>query len=242
MPQLNRKSAQRRRLNRITSSELGRPKARLGNPNTGIPEFLVQPVYDIYFAAAGQALALLVLFAQASNTLYNSMGVTGFNKTFDHTNLVQNGMLDSSYSFIIRALSIDIGPLQGSAHPYLNHEDAINFLNCFVELDVNRKPYFQGKAMWLPGGGGPVLSGFGTLTAPSAAATTTNGVAYSKNIYSLPGGIAINPQENFSFTINPTLCAGGAPTLLATVQPAAGIPAQGLSAWVRLDGTFIRVA
>jgi hypothetical protein len=243
MPELvNRKTAQRRRLSKITSFELGRPKARLGNPNTGIPEFLVQPVYDIYFAAAGQALALLTLFSLQQNAVYNFMGVTGFAKTFDHTNLVQAGMLDSSYSFIIRGLSVDISPLQGAAHPYLNHEDAINFLNSFVELDVNRKPYFQGKSMWLPGGGGPVFGGFGTLTAASAAATTTNGVAYAKNIYSLPGGIAINPQENFAFIINPTLSAGGAPTLLATVAPSAGIPAAGLSVWVRLDGTFIRVA
>ena len=38
-----------RGIDKIAWSELGRPHARLGNPNTGVPEVLVQDVYDIYF-------------------------------------------------------------------------------------------------------------------------------------------------------------------------------------------------
>jgi hypothetical protein len=238
----NAKTALRRRLEKISSYELGRPKARLGNPNTGIPEVLVQPIYDIFFAAAANALTLLTLFSLPVGSSYNFMGVTSFSKNTGHTNLVQNGMLDSSYSFIIRALAITCTALQGSTHPYLNNEDLTNFLTSYVELDVNRKPYFQGIGLWLPGGGGTVINGPASLTAPAGAVNSVNGFQYAKNVYTLPGGIAINPQENFAFVINPTINAGGAPTMLTGVAPSAGVPAAGLSAWVRFDGTLIRVA
>lgn len=96
--------------------------------------------------------------------------------------------------------------------------------------------------MWLPGGGGLLLGGYGNTTAPAVAGQAVNGLPQSRNIYAIPGGIMINPQENFSFIINPTISAGGAPTMLAATAPSAGIPASGLSAWVRWDGTLIRVA
>lgn len=242
MPTLqNSKTAQRRRLEKITSYELGRPHARMGNPNTGIGEVIVQPQYDIYFAANNQALTLLVLFALAQNSTYNFMGVTAFAKSPQHTTIVQPGMLDSSYTFVVRALSVYCTGLQGTKG-YLHYEDANNFLGSYFRMEVNHRPYFEGIGAWLPGGGGIVQSGGATLTAPAATVSSTNGFAYQKNIYSLPGGIMINPQENFSFTINPTLNAGGAPSMLATVAPSAGAPANGLSAWIRWDGTLIRVA
>jgi hypothetical protein len=216
----------------------------MGNPNTGIGEVIVQPQYDIYFAAQSAALTLLTLFTQAQGSVYNYMGVTAFAKGPGHTSLVQNGMLDSSYTFVIRALSIYCAPLQGSGagYVYLNPEDLTNFLSSYVDLKINHKDYFEGIAGWLPGGGGPIISGGGTTTAPLVALTSTNGLPQSRNMYPIPGGIMINPQENFSFTINPTLNAGGAPSMVASKTTATGIPASGLSAWVRWDGTLIRVA
>jgi len=238
---LNSKTAQRRRLEKITSFELGRPRARMGNPNTGIGEVIVQPQYDIYFAAQNQALTLLNLFSLQQGATYNFMGVTAFAKGPGHTTLVQAGMLDSSYTFVIRALSVFCTGLQGTAG-FLRYEDANNFLTSYMELDVNHRPYFSGFGYMLPGGGGALQSGVGTLTAPQSSCSTMNGLPASKNMYPLPGGIMINPQENFTFIINPTLNAGGTPSMLATVAPTAANPANGLSAWVRFDGTLIRVA
>lgn len=242
MPSLmNAKTAQRRRLEKITSFELGRPKARLGNPNTGIGEVIVQPQYDIYFAAQNQALISMTLFSLQQGASYNFMGVTSFQKGQGHTSLVQAGMLDSSYTFIIRALSVLTTGLQGTAG-FLNIQDANNFLGCYCELDINHKAYWSGIPYWLPGGGGVFASGVATLSAAAGQVTSTNGLAQARNMYALPGGIMINPQENFGFLINPVQNAGGAPSMLATVAPSAGVPANGLSAWIRLDGTLIRVA
>ena len=243
MPTLNnRKTAQRRVLAKITSFELGRPKHRLGNPNTGIGEVIVQPQYDIYFAANNQALTLMNLFSLQQGATYNFMGVTAFQKSFGHTSLVQAGMLDSSYTFIIRALSCYVQGLQGTTNPYLNTQDLINLLSCGCDLQINHKSYFQGILGWLPGGGGAFSSGGGNTTAPNINLNAVNGWPERGNMYQIPGGIMINPQENFTFIVNPTQNAGGAPSTLATVAPTAGPPASGISAWIRFDGTLIRVA
>jgi hypothetical protein len=239
---INSKTAQRRRLEKISAFELGRPKARMGNPNTGIGEVIVQPQYDIYFAAAANALTLLNLFTLQQGMTYNFMGVPAFAKGPGHTTLVQPGMLDSSYTFIIRGISVYMQGLQGTATEELGTADALHMAGTYGRLEVNHHPYWEGILAWLPGGGGIITSGFGNTTAPNVAGNAVNGQPQSKNIYAIPGGIMINPQENFSFIINPTLSAGGAPTLDALVLPTAGPPSSGVSAWVRWDGTLIRVA
>jgi hypothetical protein len=234
--------ARRRRFSKISAFELGRPKAKLGNPNTGIPEVIVQPLYDIYFVAPATAMPLLTLFTVPVGQNYNFGGVASFGKNFGHTNLVQAGMLESSYTFVVRALSIYIQAQQGNAHPILHPEDAINFLSSYMQFNINRKPYFDGIGAWIPGGAGAFLSGFGSLTAPASSFNTTNGLPQSRNVYPLPGGQFINPQETFNVIINPTINAGGAPLTLAAAGNPVGVPAAGLSAWWRLDGTLIRVA
>ena len=240
--------AQRRRLERISAFELGRPKARLANPNTGIPEVIVQPIYDIYFIAAATAFGLLTLFSVQQGQTYSNFGVTAFTKNQGHTNLVQAGMLQSSYTFIVRALSVSVTGLQTpTASNLLHPNDLNNFLYSYMEFDINSKPYFQGIGAWLPGGGGGFMSGFGSLTSPASSFIATNGWPDVDNIYALPGGQYINPQETFSFIINPTINAGGAPTSASTTTTTGtplplGVLGNGLSAWVRLDGTLIRVA
>jgi hypothetical protein len=238
----NHKTARKRRFESISAFELGRPKARLGNPNTGIPEVVVQPEFDIYAVAAGSAMGLLTLFQTPQGSTYAQNGVTAFQKGPGHTTLVQNGMLESSYTYIVRALSLSVSALQGSTHPNLHPEDLINFAHSYMNFSINRKPYFEGLGIWLPCGGGPVFSGLGSLTAPTAAFASTNGWPEVDNVYALPGGQYINPQETFSFLINPTLNAGGTPSALAAAGFPTGVPAAGIMAWMRFDGTLIRVA
>jgi len=232
----------KRRLEGISAFELGRPRARMGNPNTGIPEIVVQPQYDIYAVAAGTAMGSLTLFTVPQGQTYNFNGVAGFNKGPGHTTLKQAGMLQSSYTFIVRGISVSATALQGSVHPLLHPEDLVNFLYSFFQFTINDKSYYDGIGAWLPCGGGPYLHGLGTLTAPASSFLATNGVPATDNIYSIPGGQYINPQETFAFIINPTLNAGGTPATLAAAGNPAGVPAAGLMAWVRLDGTLTRVA
>ncbi len=233
---------ERRGLRKITAHELGRPRARLGNPNTGIPEVVVQPIYDIYAVAPASAMGQLSLFTVPLGQTFNFNGVGAFIKGLGHTNLVQAGMLESSYTFIVRALSFYAQALQGQANPLLHPQDLINLLSSLVQFTINRKPYFEGILGWLPGGGGVAGYGFGTLTAPVSLQNATNGWPETDNVYAIPGGQFINPQETFSCLINPTGNAGGTPNALAAAGNPAGVPAAGLMGWFRMDGTLIRVA
>lgn len=233
---------QSRGTEKITFSELGRPHARLGNPNTGVPEVLVQDVYDIYFIAPSTAFGKLTLFTQPIGSTYNFLGVTAFAKGLNHTLLTQPGMLDSSFSYVIRAVAFYVQALQGNAHPLLHPEDLANLLSTYSELQINRKPWLQGNLAWYPGAGGSVFGGLGTLTAPTSSFQSTNGLAYRNNAYALPGGIFINPQENFNVVIDPTQNAGGAPSTLAAAGNPTGVPAAGISAWWRFLGQLVRVA
>lgn len=243
MPQVVKRSdAPRRMMHKISAYELGKPHARLGNPNTGIPEVVVQPLYDIYFVANATAMPLLTLFSVPVGQTYNFGGVTAFTKSFGHTNLVQAGMLESSYTFVVRALSIYCMALQGTAQLYLNYTDYANYTSSYMQFNINRKPYYDGIGAWLPGGGGGMFSGGGAGSTTQAVYNTTNGLPYSRNVYPLPGGQFINPQENFNFIVNPTLNAGGTPSTATVVLPGVTPPASGLSSWIRLDGTLIRVA
>jgi hypothetical protein len=229
-------------LEKISVFELGRPRARMGNPNTGIPETLVQDIYDIYFVAAGSAMGKLTLFSLPIGSTYNFNGVTAFQKGFDHTYLTQQGMLDSSFSYVIRAIAFYVQALQGSTHPLLHPEDLNNLTSSYAEFQVNRKPWLSGLCGWYPCAGGPMFSGLGTLTAPTSSFSSSNGLPYRNNAYALPGGLFINPQENFNFVIDPTQNAGGTPSALAAAGNPTGVPAAGLSMWARLMGQLVRVA
>ncbi len=231
-----------RHLEKISAYELGRPRARMGNPNTGIPEFVVWSIYDIYAVVQAGTMGKLTLFTVPQGQVYNFNGVTAFTKGEQHVSLVQAGMLESSYTFIVRALSIYVQGLQGAAHPYAHPEDLANFLSSLVKFRINKKEYFIGIGAWLPGGGGVVMSGVGSTTAPNTSYAATNGWPETDNVYALPGGQYINPQEAFDCIVDPTTNAAGTPSALATAGNPAGVPASGLMAWFRLDGQLIRVA
>lgn len=241
-----RSFSHKRRLEKISAYELGRPRARMGNPNTGIPEVVVQPIFDIYAVAPATAMGALTLFQVVQGQTFNFNGVTAFTKGPGHTTMVQPGMLESSYTFIVRALSCTVAGLQGNAQPLVHVVDLTNFIYSFFQFTINRKSYFDGIGAWLPCGGGAMSGGAATLTAPAAIYSSTNGWPYTDNVYSIPGGQYINPQELFGFVINPTLNAGGTPTSVAAagtaVTGATAQPGVGLMAWVRMDGTLVRVA
>jgi hypothetical protein len=247
MPKLTKQDHTRRRLEKLPAALLGRPRARLGNPNTGIPEVIRQALYDIYFVAVSTAMPLLYLFAVPQNQQYNFGGVTAFNKGPGHTNLTQAAQLQSSYSFMARALSLYVQGQQGTTHPGVHREDLENLLGSFIQFNINGKSYFDGIGAWLPGSGGASYSGFGSLTAPVSSATSTNGWPVTSNRYALPGGQFINPQETFNAIVNPTQNAavgGGsaAPSTLAATGNPTGVVAAGIGAWFIVDGTLIRVA
>jgi hypothetical protein len=247
MPTHVKQGHKRRSLEKLPAALLGRPRARMGNPNTGIPEVIRQALYDIYFVAPGTAFPLLVLFAVARNQTYNFGGVTAFSKGKGHTNLTQAAQLQSSYSFMARALSLYVQGQQGTAHPAVHREDLENLLGTYINFAINDKPYFEGICAELPGAGGASYGGFGSLTAAASSSTATNGWPITSNRYALPGGQFINPQESFSATIDPTqnaLSAGGtgAPSTLAAAGNPTGVPAAGIGAWFKIDGTLIRVA
>jgi hypothetical protein len=231
-----------RHLEKISAYELGKPRARMGNPNTGIPEFVVWSLYDIYAVAAGSAMGKLTLFTVPQGQVYNFNGVTAFTKGEQHVSLVQAGMLESSYTFIVRALSIYCQGNQGATTPYLNPADLLAFDGSLVKFRINKKEYFIGIPAWLPGGGGVVINGPASLTAPAGAVNATNGWQETDNVYAIPGGQYINPQEAFDTIVDPSTNAGGTPSALAAVLPGAGVPAGGLMAWFRMDGQLIRVA
>jgi len=232
------------RLTKISAHELGRPRARLGNPNTGIPEIVVMPVFDIYAAAEGQPMGKLSLFLVPQGQTYNFNGVTAFTKGPGHTSIVQPGMLESSYTYIVRALSLYCQGVQGGTHgPYLCVADILNFTSSYVNFRINKKSYYEGIGAWLGGGAGPTYASAGSCAAVAdLQASATNGWPVASNIYSIPGGQYINPQENFDCIIDPSLNAGGTPSCLGGQAVTAGVPQGGIMAWFRLDGTLIRVA
>jgi len=232
-----------RRMERISAYELGKPHAlRLRNPNTGIPEFVVWRLFDIYAVAAGSAMGKLPLFTVVQGQAYNFNGVTSFQKGEQHCSLVQPGQLESSYTFIVRAIGVYAQALQGATHPLLHPEDLLNFNSSLIKFRINKKDYFIGIPAWLPGGGGVVISGFGTLTAAASTQNASNGWPETDNVFALPGGQYINPQETFDAIIDPTTNAGGTPNALAAAGNPTGVPAAGLMAWMFLDGQLIRVA
>jgi hypothetical protein len=240
-------SKKRRKLESFPARMLGRPRARLGNPNTGIPELLRQALYDIYFVAPSNTFPKLTLFSIAQGGAYASGGVTSFTKGQGHTNILQPGMLQSSYSFIARAGSVYVQGQQGTTHPILHPEDLENLLGSFLQFQINTKSYFDGIVAEWPAAGGQFLSGFGTLTAAASEYRTMNGLPQTHNRYAFPGGQFINPQETFAVVIDPTqnaLTAGGngAPSTLATGGNPTGVSANGIGAWVIIDGTLVRVA
>lgn len=232
---------------RIRPEEVGRPRLRMSNPIfAGYLEGITQALYDIYFLTVATVAPKLTLFSVQVGGQYNSGGVAAFNKTFDHTNLSQAGMLEAPNKHIIRAISVYAEGLQGNtnanngmlAHPI----DISNLLAVYLQLNINRKPYQDTVIGRLPAGGGLFISGTNatTLGAGQALQAAGNGWPVRDNTYSLAyGGIPLEQQQNFNAIIDPTQGNGGAFTSV-TLAAVNGQFGAGISAWVFLDGTLFR--
>lgn len=234
----------KREIPELTEFEIGRPHMRMKNPiYAGNLEGITQALYDIYFVAAATAAPKLTLFAQPVGQTYNFGGVTAFGKTFDHTNLSQAGMLEAPNKHIIRAISCFVqGLASSSTTPLLSPIDCGLLLATYLQLNINRKPYQDMVIGRMPAGGGVFVQGTANVTAGAAVATmaATNGWPFRDNTYALAyGGIPLEQAQNFNAIIDPTASAGGA----WTTQAAAGtngVPGNGISLWVILDGTLFR--
>jgi hypothetical protein len=237
MPSLLKGNGSRRKFGRMPFELLGKPRARMQNGNTGIPEVAVLRVFDIYAVQQASAMGKLKLFSLPQGAQYNFNGVTSFAKGPQHTSILQAGMLESSYSYVVRALSITIMGLQGNALALPNPTDIANYLTSFHQFNINRKAYMEGPGLFIPGGNSVYANG--SFTAPAGVAS--NGFPMAQNVYDLPGGQFINPQENFDWIVDPTQNAGGTPVAVTTAPNAYGA-GNGLMAWHSLDGTLERVA
>lgn len=226
---------------------MGRPKLRMSNPIfAGYLEGITQALYDIWFLAVATVAPKLTLFSVPVGGQYNSGGVAAFNKTFDHTNLSQQGMLEAPNKHIIRAISVYAEGVQGTTNAgngeLLHPIDASNLLTVSFQLNINRKPYQDSIIGRLPAGGGLFISGSSTTTAGAAQALQAggNGWPVRDNTYSLAyGGIPLEQQQNFNAIIDPTQSNGGAFTSV-TAAAVNGQVGTGISLWVFLDGTLFR--
>ena len=238
-----------RELNRVLAGEVGRPHLRQDNPIfAGNLEGITQALYDVYFVAATQAAApKLTLFANPVGSVYAFGGYTAFNKTYNHTNLSQAGMLEAPNKQIIRAISVYISGGQGIG-PNLHPQDLGNMLMTYFQFNVNRKTYQDMIIGRLPAGGGPSITGTSNLTAGAANVAAnvsgSNGWPVRDNTYALAyGGVPLEQAQNFNAIIDPTAGAGGAWGTANAAAATAGNGGQagnGISAWVLFDGTLFR--
>jgi len=158
---------------------------------------VVWSLFDIYAVAAGGTMGKLSLYTVQQGANYNFNGVTAFAKGEQHVSLVQPGQLESSYTFHrARALRLRAGS-QGTAHPAVHREDLEKPAGLAGEVPHQQKRILHRHSGMAARGGGQVTLGFGSLTVPTASFTNTNGWQETDNVYALPGGQYINPQETF---------------------------------------------
>lgn len=232
---------------RVSPEEVGRPHNRLENPIfAGNLEGITQALYDIYFLAVATAAPKLTLFSVQVGQAYAFGGVASFLKTFDHTNLSQAGVLEAPNKHIVRAISVYAEGVQGTTNAnngeLLHPIDASNFLTCYFQFNVNRKPYQDTIVGRMPAGGGLFISGTSTTTAAAGQALQAagNGWPVAQNTYAIAyGGIPIEQQQGFNVIIDPTASNGGAFTSV-TAAAVNGQFGTGISAWVFLDGVLFR--
>jgi len=240
----------------ITEHEVGRP--RLGGPRhnpivSGQLEYLVQPIYDFYAVAVATAVTKQQQFSQPIGAAYTPAGGAAIVKTVYHTNLVQPGMLDAPKKMLVKAISCvlrsDIAP-----------QDLASFIGLsYVELDISGKPYWQSLLSKCPAGAGAYSSNLSTTALAAAGTGTTsnagaNGWPTSANVNCItddmpqvPGldpmepilGQLIEQNQNFGFTIDPTITGAAAFTTLAAA-PTNLFIGSGVNEHTYLEGVLMR--
>jgi hypothetical protein len=218
---------------------------------SGQLEYLVQPIYDFYGVAVATAATKQSQFAQPIGASYTPSGGAAFVKTVYHTNLVQPGMLDAPKKFLVKAISCvlrsDISP-----------QDLASFIGTsYVELDISGKAYWQSLLSKCPAGAGAYSSNISTQTLAGGgtmANAGSNGWPTSGNVNSIvdempqvPGlsdmvpllGQLIEQNQNFQFTIDPTISGAAAFTTLAAA-PATQFVGTGVNEHTYLEGILMR--
>jgi hypothetical protein len=229
----------------LLPEEIGRPHMRRSNPiYAGNLEGITQALYDIYYvAAAGTTLPKLTLFQNQVGQAYNFGSVTSFIKTFNHTNLTAPGQLEAPQKHIVRAISFYAQGLP-SLGPFIAPADLATLTSVYGQFLVSRKPYQDTILGRIPAGGGPFVQGALSIYDQGAPTvdgvmSATNGWPTRDNTYALAfGGVNIEQAQNFSFIIDPTQSQN---TALATQSgTVGGIAANGIGAYIFLDGTLFR--
>lgn len=242
------------RCHEIAEREVGRPHLKMLRQNpivSGQLEYLVQPIYDFYGVAVATAVTKQSLFAQPIGASYTPSGGSAFVKTVYHTNLVQPGMLDAPKKMLVKAIAVvvrsDVAP-----------QDLASFIGLsYCELDISGKPYWQSLVSKCPSGAGSfsqntttqTLAGGGTMSNSGS-----NGWPTAQNVNSItcdmpqvPGldpmdpilGQLIEQNQNFQFTIDPTISGAAAFTTLAA-SPSTQFVGTGINVHVYLEGVLMR--
>jgi|SRR5690348_5445172 len=222
----------------IEPREVCRPKYRHSNPiQSGVGEEITEPLRDYSATAANQVTALQTLFSTPIGQSYTPVGGTAFNKQRYHTNMKQAGQLPNPDKFIIQAMSVQL-------HPTTTPNDLNRFVaQELITLTIGDadKRYIELQPLFLGGGGGSHISGWG-VAADTLAYATGNGWPHAKNVYVIgetegDGAQSILQGQNFQVTEDPTQYENGAFTTDATNTTPAGV---GLRVFYELWGQRTR--
>jgi hypothetical protein len=230
----------------LSEHEIGRPRGRhrLKNIVQGQLDARVQPLYDFFSVASNTAVRAEVLFSIPFGQAYTGAGGSAINKTLYHTNLKSAGALDAPKKLLVKNISLvnrpDVAPLDVNA---LGGQYILNFTTLGKQFIVAHGQKF-------PGGCGTWVGG--TFTQAAAASATAfsaaNGWPSSQNtapitdgVPDIPGyppitpitGVLLEQQQPFDVTVDPTQTAA---TVYTTATAIAGVPANGIIAWVYLEG------
>jgi len=218
--------------------EVCRPRFRHTNPiQTGIGEEITEPLRDYSATAAAQVTALQTLYSTPIGQSYTPVGGVAFNKTRYHTNLKQAGQLPNPDKFIVQAFSVQL-------HPTTTPNDVNRFVSqelITFTIGDSDKRYVELQPMFLGGGGGSFISGWG-VAADTLAYATSNGWPHTNNVYVLganegEGAQSILQGQNFQVIEDPTQQETGAFTTDAANTTPAGV---GLRVFYELWGQRTR--
>jgi hypothetical protein len=227
----------------IEPEKVGRPRWTQFNPViAGQAEEIYEPLRDYSATAAGQALALQILFSTPIGQQYTPVGATtGFQKTRYHTNLKKQGELPNPQKFQVEGIFAQI-------HPSTTPADAKAFLtqvlNTFT-IGSEDKRYIEAQPFLLGGGSSVHVTGsmFQATAADSFQLAVANGWEMTKNIHVLgedvdSGAQIIEQGQSFQLLEDPTQDTGDAAytTNATTTKP----PGTGVRMFYYLPGHWLR--
>lgn len=222
----------------IEPREVCRPRFRHANPiQKGVGETITEPLRDYSSTAANQATQKQALYSIPIGQNYTPIGGTTFAKQRYHTNLKQAGQLPNPDQFMLQAFSVQL-------HPTTTPNDVNRFVSqelITLTIGDSDKRYVELQPMFLGGGGGSFVSGWGVAT-DTLAYATGNGWPHAKNVYVIgedegSGAQIIDQGQNFQVVEDPTQYEAGAFTTDASSTTPAGV---GLRVFYELWGQRTR--